>query len=64
MDGLDLKLKILKCGLRIWDVSNSTSIHYSRLSMILNNRAEPTLEEIDKINKILKREENRRITTP
>ncbi|MFA6450911.1 MAG: hypothetical protein WCX65_15665 [bacterium] len=57
MNGLEIKARITLSGLRVWDVSRDTGIHYARLSMILNNRIEATPGEIEKINETLKKAE-------
>ena len=59
MNGLQLKAKIITAGLKMWEIARDADIHTTRLSGILNNRIEPTQDELRRIHEIIHRAERR-----
>jgi len=51
--GRKLKGAIMAAGLRVWDVAEAIDMDYSKLSCILNDRRDATVNELAAIERVI-----------
>lgn len=59
MDGIETKVRILRAGLKVWQVAREANMPATRLSLILNNHVAPSINEVAAVNTVLDRHERR-----
>jgi predicted transcriptional regulator len=53
MIGWTLKSEMIKCGLKVWELSKVSGIPYYRVSGIFSGRIDPTPNEVAKIRRAI-----------